>query len=85
MASPIKICTRIVYLAAALFLVLGTMSTFPSCQAGGCCPGGPSRVECSRWQGAQPCRNDACIAHCAGLGHKKAGAYCLYPDCCCKV
>jgi hypothetical protein len=37
MASSIKICTtRIVYLAAALILVLGTMPTFPSCQAGGC-------------------------------------------------
>nr|ACG26044.1 hypothetical protein [Zea mays] len=80
MTSSIKI----VYLAAALFLVLGTMPTFPSCQAGGCCPG---RIKEQCYGTSGPCVNDVCAAYCQIKGHKSEGAYCVKrnngQDCCC--
>ncbi|KAG0530084.1 hypothetical protein BDA96_05G154200 [Sorghum bicolor] len=86
MASSIKICTKIVYLAAALLLVLGTMPTFPSCQAGGCCPGG-MKEQC--YSSKSPCIVDLCKAYCGARGHKKEDAYCVKrnngEECCCKL
>ncbi|KAG0530086.1 hypothetical protein BDA96_05G154400 [Sorghum bicolor] len=87
MASSIKICTtRIVYLAAALILVLGTMPTFPSCQAGGCCPGG-IKEQC--YFAKPPCRTDMCASYCYLKGHEKSHR-CVKinngnEECCCEL
>ncbi|KAG0530085.1 hypothetical protein BDA96_05G154300 [Sorghum bicolor] len=85
MASSIKTCTRIVYLAAALILVLGIMATFPSCQAGGC-PGGIKAEYCFR---CTPCINDLCIPYCGTHGYKVKGSHCVKrnigEECCCKL
>ncbi|CAD6253688.1 unnamed protein product [Miscanthus lutarioriparius] len=85
--------TRIVYLWAKLFLVLGIMSaTFPSCRAASlsgfnCCQENkPPEIDCQRYINCKPY---GCWLACTRRGYTGVGAHCInkkdaYKDeCCC--
>ncbi|CAD6256850.1 unnamed protein product [Miscanthus lutarioriparius] len=90
--------TRIVYLWAALFLVLGIMSaTFPSCRAAGlsgfnCCqenkaPPLLAEIDCRQYANCKPY---GCLLACRGRGYTGIGNHCIInkknffkDQCCC--
>ncbi|KAL6844805.1 hypothetical protein ACP4OV_025464 [Aristida adscensionis] len=83
--------TKILYLAAALFLVLAIMSsTLPSCRAGGCVgchrsPPPPVDDTCFR---LFRCTPEMCSNECRQRRLQAEGAYCVNrnaaKECCCR-